>query len=66
MPSPPIQRTRLKVTKFQARAVPIAETVNSRPARINSRLRPNRSLSVPAMTAPNRQPISALLIARPW
>ena len=65
MPTPPIQRKILNHVKLQACPVPIADSVNMRPARIKRRLRPKRSDSMPDITAPNRHPTSALLMAQP-
>ena len=63
MPTPPSNRNRLNETKSHASAVPTAEAVNSAPAAMRRRFRPNRSLSTPDRTAPTTHPTRAALIA---
>ena len=65
IPNPPSQRKPLNAMKSQANAVPIAEDGEQQARQNQQPLATQRSLSVPAMAAPNRQPSSALLIARP-
>ena len=63
--TPPQIRQARNVAKELTDPVPIELTVNSKAAAISSRFRPNRSLKIPEVTAPNRQPMRALLMAQP-
>ncbi len=65
IPTPPASRLSTNPVNEPARAVPIDESMNIKPARTSSRLRPNRSARAPERIAPPRQPIRALLIAQP-
>ena len=55
----------LKKVKELAAPVPIAVQIKSPAANVRTGFRPKRSLIFPALNAPIRQPISALLIAHP-
>ena len=65
-PSPPRMRYRTNSVTLRGMAEPIAEIKNSTAEIISTFFRPRRSLSVPAITAPNTQPTSALLAAQPF
>ena len=59
MPVPPTNRATTRCHGARGIAEPIAQSVNSTAANSRIFLRPKRSLNVPAMAEPNRQPISA-------
>ncbi len=61
--TPPDIRQARKTVNEPAIPVPIELTVNSDAARTSRRFRPNLSLRMPEASAPNKQPISALLMA---
>ena len=65
MANPPMRRNTLNHPKEFAAPVPMAVQINSPAATIRIGLRPNRSLNFPALNAPMRQPINALLMAQP-
>ena len=65
MAKPPTKRNTLKKVKECTAPVPTAVQINNPAAKIKIGLRPKRSLSLPALSAPNKQPIKALLIAHP-
>ena len=65
MANPPMRRNTLNSPNVSAAPVPTAVQMNSPAASINMGLRPNLSLSLPALNAPMRQPINALLMAHP-
>src|ERR1039457_1913631 len=61
--TPPDIRQARNTANVPAIPVPIELTVNRNAERTSRRFLPNLSLSMPEASAPNRQPISALLIA---
>src|ERR1039457_5499518 len=63
-PAPRIRHA-MKIANEGASALPMDMTANRNADKINSRLRPNLSLNVPATGAPTRQPMSAQLFAQP-
>ena len=65
MATPPSIRQRTKMAKLGARALPSEVTAKRIAHRLSKRLRPNRSLSAPASSAPTRQPNRAQLLAQP-
>ena len=52
MPSPPMMRKKTNSVKLRGKAVPKAETRNSTAETSSTRLRPRRSLSMPAKAGP--------------
>ena len=54
----------MKTWKCPAAPVPTEETAKITAAAISSFFRPNRSLSTPDPSAPNRQPTKAQLVAQ--
>ena len=65
MATPPVRRHARNTGNEFAAPVPIDVMAKMIADTIRRRLRPNLSLSAPEATAPNRQPIKALLIAQP-
>ena len=65
MPMPPTKRAMLKRVKSSNHPVATADTVKNTAAMISSGLRPYLSASMPAMVAPARHPMSAVVMATP-
>ena len=66
MATPPAIRQRLKARKVPINPVPIEEMTKTIAEKTRSHLRPSLSLRLPEMSAPMRQPMSALPIAQPF
>ena len=65
MPIPPTKRAILNRMKSLNKPVAMAETVNNTADVISNGLRPYLSAAPPATIAPTRQPMSAVVIAKP-
>ncbi len=65
MATPPKIRQPTKTKRVGASPLPMEVTPKSKAEKINSFLRPQRSLRAPAASAPARQPTNAQLLAHP-
>ena len=63
MAMPPANRAAMNSASTRGSAAPMAEAANSSAETMRIRRRPKRSLSHPAILAPNTQPIKRLLAA---
>ena len=63
MASPPMKRAATNSPSTRGIAAPTAESANSRAETMSRRLRPKRSVRIPAKPAPTAQPTRRLLVA---